>query len=205
MFARFFKRSSSLLSSSSLSSSVKRSSKSQVERAVQPVVEGLEGRQMMSVTVATTFGVTVNGDDGGVVRDDQIVVRRQASNPFNVQILMNGQVQLTKSLSELGTLDINGRGGNDTLTLDDTSGTIALRFGGSVHFDGGDGSNTVVVTGGTSGSSSYETGAFSNTGTLRRSIGTDAQQIAFSNVDEVKDTGAASQFTFTGSPDALET
>jgi hypothetical protein len=193
MFARFFKR-----------SPVTSTSKSQ-ERAVRPVVEDLEGRQMMSVTLNGTFGVTVNGDDGGVVRDDQIVVRRQASNPFNVQVLMNGQVQLTRSMSQLGTLDINGLGGDDTLTFDDSSGAIGLRFGGFVHYDGGDGTNTLVGTGGTSGSSSYETGAFSNTGTLRRSIGTDAQQIAFSNVDHVRETSVASGFTFIGSPDSIET
>ena len=192
MFARLFKR------------SFTRTPKPQVERAVQPVVEDLEGRQLMSVSLNGTFGVTVNGDDGGVVRDDAIVVRRQASNPFNVQVLVNGQLQLTRSMSELGTLDINGRGGNDTLTFDDTSGTIALRFGGSIHYDGGDGTNTVVVTGGTSGSSSYSNGSFANTGSLRRAIGTDVQLIDFSNVDKVKDTGTATQFTFTGSADATE-
>ncbi len=43
--------------------SVERTSKHKVERAMQPVIENLEGRQLMSVTLNGSFGVTVNGDE----------------------------------------------------------------------------------------------------------------------------------------------
>jgi acrosin len=181
------------------------SSPSHFNSAARPVIEGLEGRRMMSVTLDGTFGVTVNGDDGGVVRDDAIVVRRQASNPFNVQILVNGAVQHTRSMSQLGTLNINGRGGNDTVTFDDASGAIALRFGGSIQVDGGTGVNSVVVQGGTAGSASYAAGAFSNTGSLRKSIGNDVQLVNFTNTQKVRELSSAAQFTFTGVSDELET
>ncbi len=157
--------------------------------------ESLEDRRLMSVTV-NNFAVTVNGDDGNVVRDDAIVLRRSSANNFNVEVLMNGQLQLTRAMADIGTLQVNGREGADTLTIDNSNGAIAMRFGAAMNFNGGNGDNSVIIQGGNAGTVTYSAGASDFSGRLTKGQNGQTQMLDFSGVFTVKELSTATQFRF---------
>lgn len=189
MFARLFKR------------SIVSKSQKVTAQAIAPLIEGLEGRTMMSASVLGSV-VTVNGDDRGLVRNDSIVLRRSASNNNNLEIVVNNSVQLTKSLFEINTLNINGLGGNDTLTIDDSRGAIALASNNAIKFDGGVGSNTLIVTGGTATTVSYGVGTTAGSGATSFALAYPLSQgVSFSNVAKFKEQTQAANFSYVGSSD----
>src|SRR5262245_31018106 len=87
--------------------------------------ESLEQRKLMSVSVINN-AVTVSGDDFGIIRNDAIVLRRAVLNQANLEVLVNGQVQLSRPIGAITSLRVSGRGGNDTLTIANTANTITL-------------------------------------------------------------------------------
>lgn len=192
MFARLFKRSAAS------------NSRTATRRALTPVVEGLEGRTMMSAS-ASGFVVTVNGDDNGVVRDDAIVLRRSSANLGNLEIVVNNQIQLTRSLSDISTLNVNGRAGDDTLTLDDSRGAFSLSVTNTLNFDGGTGTNTLVIKGGSADTVYYGVGTTAGSGAISIPLSyPSVQSISFANVAKVKEQTSAANFVYVGSSDANE-
>ena len=95
--------------------------------------EELEQRNLMSVSLINN-AVTVSGDDGNVVRNDAIVLRRSPINPALLQVLVNGQIQLSRLVSAVSSVQVNGRGGNDTLTISNGNDTITLPTGQPLRF-----------------------------------------------------------------------
>lgn len=72
----------------------------------------------------------VDGDDGGVVTNDNIVVQQMAGNPDFIEVLVNGQRQYAGLQSALsGGIIIDGKGGNDVLTLNlDADNPAAITY-----------------------------------------------------------------------------
>jgi Ca2+-binding RTX toxin-like protein len=68
-----------------------------------------------------------------------------AANPDFVEVLVNGQRQYVAVDGSLTSITINGLAGNDTLTVDMTSGVVA--GAGGLTFNGGIGANTFQITG----------------------------------------------------------
>lgn len=170
----------------------------------QIAFEPLEQRALMSVTVIEG-SVTVNGDDGSVVRDDAITLRRSAGNPANLEILVNGQLQHTRAISATGNLRAFGLGGNDKLTIDNRMGAISLPTALPLQFDGGGGTNSVTIAGGTATSSGlFDTGTASG-GDVSRTINGQFQRLTFTNVGLVRELGASARFGFVGVASGTET
>jgi hypothetical protein len=114
------------------------------------LLAGTQGRGVwtlqggLTATAATGSTLTVNGTSGV----DAFTVRLSNANPDLLEILVNSATPtFTVALSSLERVDINGLGGNDTLTIDTTNGAIGLSDG--LHFDGGNDSDTLTLTGGT--------------------------------------------------------
>lgn len=92
-------------------------------------LEPLEPRCLLS---GTPESVVVDGDP---VAGDAFLLRRKAADPATLELLVNGAVQDTWEYAGLGSLTINGLGGDDSLTVD-RSGGSPVPSGGLV-FNGG--------------------------------------------------------------------
>lgn len=102
-------------------------------------------QQVLFDSFAIPGALTVTGDDGGIATDDTIIVRRMVANPDYVEVLVNGQRQYAGLASSVTSLTINGLAGNDSLTVDMTSGAIA--GSGGLTFNGGKGANAFSIIG----------------------------------------------------------
>src|SRR2546430_13899005 len=85
-----------------------------------PVLEMLEGRRMLSVSVLRGI-LTINGTAG----DDTITLSRDPVTKGLLRISING---LTNGVDEVGLKQINisGLEGNDLILIDQSQGAIAL-------------------------------------------------------------------------------
>ena len=88
--------------------------------------------------------LTINGTGS----DDQIRIHRNTGNASLLDIFVSSAVNpaFTLPIASVERIDINGLGGNDTLTIDIDNGLINLPD--AVVFNGGDGNDTLVVQGG---------------------------------------------------------
>ncbi|HEX6657481.1 MAG TPA: hypothetical protein VF065_05330, partial [Ilumatobacter sp.] len=83
---------------------------------------------------------------GGTSGDDEVQIRRNPDNASLLDIFINSLTPIfTVPLASVGEIVFNGSGGNDTLTVDSTHGAIDVP--GGIHFDGGDGTDELVLNG----------------------------------------------------------
>ncbi len=110
--------------------------KSNPSRA-RPRLEGLEARRLLSITV--------NGDAGGIARDDIFLLRRSGSTG---QIFVNGNSVASASwdVNVSQSVTINGLLGNDRLTIDHVNGDPLNPTG--LTFNGGAGDDELILSGG---------------------------------------------------------
>lgn len=125
----------------------------------RPALECLEDRMLMAASLGGDGLLRITGDDGGVVRADDVRVGRSGQN---VEVRVNGQVQLSlpaaglvqggqQVLPPILGISIDGRGGDDTVTVDTNAlrplagagGTPALLQG--VIVNGGTGTSDTLV------------------------------------------------------------
>ena len=112
-----------------------RKNEAKINAAATVVVEQLETRRLLSVTLAGRQ-LQITGDDN----PDEIIIRRRASNPSGqYEVSLNGEI----SHWGTGLIDsfrIRSNAGNDHITVDSTNGAIRVtRF-----IDGGDGNDTIL-------------------------------------------------------------
>jgi hypothetical protein len=88
--------------------------------------------------------------------------------------------------ADTSSLLVQGRSGNDVLTVDSTAGPVAI----PITYDGGTGTNSLTLTGGTATSDTYNPGPASGAGTSQITIGGVAQTVSFLNLAPVLDTVA---------------
>src|SRR5439155_11475776 len=84
------------------------------------------------VTVATTAG------------NDVWTIRINSTGDA-YEFVVNNSIAFTRPLDTVGTIDMSGGGGDDTLTIDLTNGDPLPFYG--LSFDGGDGNDTLQVLG----------------------------------------------------------
>jgi len=136
----------------------------QVSQADDLVVAGTAGRgawkaSVLSSVIRTASVLQINGDDGGV-RDDNIRLVRNAANPLLLDVFVNSvNPVLTIPFAVPQSININGLGGNDTVTLDFSNGSFIPA--GGIHYDGGPNTglpgDSLVVVGNPTRSGTYRT------------------------------------------------
>lgn len=106
-------------------------------RARPRLIEELETRRLLSITL--------NGDAGGIARDDIFLLRRVGNTG---QIFVNGNsvASATWDVSVSQSVTINGLLGNDRLTIDHVNGDPLNPAG--LTFNGGAGDDELILTGG---------------------------------------------------------
>ena len=87
---------------------------------------------------AGPYAVTFEGTSGS----DIMLVRRDASGS-KLEFLLGGVVQLAIPANQVASIAVNGRGGNDALTLDHNNGAIDR----AVAYDGGTGTDSLLILG----------------------------------------------------------
>ncbi|MDB5308180.1 MAG: hypothetical protein JWO38_2382 [Gemmataceae bacterium] len=88
--------------------------------------------------VGGTYAVTFTGTVG----DDAMLIRRDTSGT-HIQFLLGGVLQFELPVPQVTSITVLGLGGNDTLTVDNSNGVIGVPIG----YDGGGGTNALVVAG----------------------------------------------------------
>jgi uncharacterized repeat protein (TIGR01451 family) len=142
-----------------------------------------------ATTVVSPF-VVVNGNS----LDNQFLIQVDPTNSAYIDFTTDGSVY--KQLqSTIKTISVYGLEGNDTLTVDNTSGAIAF----PINFDGGPGANKLVIKGGTATSDTYAPGAAVGAGTSTMVIGGTTERIQFQNLSPVLDT-VPGPLTVVGTP-----
>ena len=110
-----------------------------LRRAIGPMqlFERLEQRMLLSAAGATAW--EINGDQGGVVTDDEIYVQTSDTDPSMLEAEVNGQVIAKRSADSVSGILINGGGGDDWLEID-----LGDEFGNlPVTINGGAGNDTI--------------------------------------------------------------
>src|SRR6185312_13281229 len=111
------------------------------------LIAGTQGRGVW--TIRANGGLTqqpvleVTGSDSVA---DQFVISRSSANASLLEIRLNGSLIYTTPMASIQSIDLVGLGGNDTLTVDSTNGSVAIP--GKINFTGGNGLDRVVLTGG---------------------------------------------------------
>ncbi|MCH8045236.1 MAG: hypothetical protein IID44_16110 [Planctomycetes bacterium] len=142
---------------------------------------GQGGTDLEALTASVSFNsatnanaLIVNGDDGDVSTDDTIIVRLSSVNSAFLEVLVNSVVQFTGLFATIDKITINGKDGNDTITVNSNLGSFDVTINGGAGNDiitGGNGNDTIeggsgndTLAGG-SGSDTYVFAGGSNLGT----------------------------------------
>jgi hypothetical protein len=136
-------------------------------------------------SVIVSGDVVINGTAG-----DDTLVLTQGSAVGSVTYVLNNGTPVT--LSDIHSFTFNGQGGNDTMTVRLSAGSPLVP--GSVHFDGGPGSNSLVIAGTTA------------QGVLRTQPGmidADGQAVSYDSVASVNLNGAQAVNAIAG-PDTAD-
>ncbi|MHB1241813.1 MAG: choice-of-anchor D domain-containing protein, partial [Gaiellaceae bacterium] len=112
------------------------------------LVVGTQGRGAWTIgvaagTIQTQPTLTINGTDLG---NDTVLLLRNVDDPALLDVTINGQKVYSTPLRSIQRILFDGKGGNDTLTVDSTNGGIVLN--GGISFTGGAGTDTLLFTGG---------------------------------------------------------
>jgi GH43 family beta-xylosidase len=82
---------------------------------------------------------------GDATLADAYTIRRSSADSSNLEIVLNGAVIDSRRFAEVQSITLDGRGGNDTLTIDHSLGDAIP--GGGVTFHGSGGTNTITIIG----------------------------------------------------------
>ncbi len=158
------------------------------------------GQQVLFNAFAINGSLTVNGDDGGGPVNDNFVLRQVSGNPGFIEILDNGTRVYAGLESALTGIQINGLGGNNTLTVDSSNGLITV----PISFNGGSGGlNSLALTqtgGATQTSDVYSPGPNPGDGTDVITGPGGTQTVDFTNLAPVQDNVPATTATVNGTP-----
>ena len=144
--------------------------------------------------------LTVNGDDV-VGTNDNIIIRRDPFNPNYLDAIVNGQIQFAGLFSTVNQINVDGKAGDNTISVDFSNGNPVP--GGLISLVGGSSStmNTLKVIGAAGGNT------FSTSGT--HSLIVNGASISYAKFkalivsggagnDTLNDAGVPSDVTFAG-------
>jgi hypothetical protein len=147
-------------------------------------------------TGLTGFGTSLTVNGGPTGRD---VLELQGTAVADAVTVTATTATLNGVVVTFGTglaaLSVSALGGDDSLTVDSASGGVAI----AVRYDGGDGTDSLALTGGTATSDTYRPGPAPGTGTSTIVIGGVTQAVSFANLEPVTD-DVAGPPTVTGTP-----
>jgi hypothetical protein len=150
----------------------------------------------VSATAFSTAVLQITGDTDFSGEDDTIKLIVDDNNPLMLDVFLNGALSQFQ-LSTIQQINIDGLGGNDTLTVDDSNGLINVANG--IRYDGGTGTNDqlqLLQTGGPTRSSDiYDIGSTNGSGTSTISDATGTQVVSFENLAPVLDLVPAGSLT----------
>ncbi|MCY2929009.1 MAG: FG-GAP-like repeat-containing protein [Planctomycetota bacterium] len=159
------------------------------------LVAGTHGRGAWTIGSAglTLSGdpvLTVSGDDG----PNAIRIVLNAGNPAFVDVFVDNDTGTPDGSFELSTLTniiLDGLGGNDTFTVDSSNGLIPV----PVAVRGGEGRDSLTLTGGTAVSTVYNAGPTADAGEIVTADAGTTQTVSFTGLEPVVDTVAAVTLT----------
>ncbi|MGZ4363246.1 MAG: hypothetical protein ACXVFF_13510, partial [Gaiellaceae bacterium] len=144
---------------------------------------GTQGRGVWTITANNSVltqqpVLQITGRDGDA---DTFVVSRDADNASLLVVTLNGVRIFATSVLSVREIDINGLGGNDTLTVDSTNGSLALP--GGINFTGGDNADELILAGGNvHGVKSVATGTGGRKLTIDDVLGGGTEVVVFTDV-----------------------
>src|SRR5229473_5802960 len=111
------------------------------------LLERLEDRTLPSISFSgpgNTGAVTITGTPG----KDQFLIRLKPADKTTIEFSDHGGASFTDaSLAAITSVTVNGLGGHDTLTIDESNGLVATAAGLPISFNGGPGLDTLHVLG----------------------------------------------------------
>ena len=149
------------------------------------LLAGTQGRGAWTVNGADAFlgdapVIIINGTAG----DDQFSIRRTPTNPSLIDIFVGAARIYSVPITAVERIEINGLGGNDTLTLESAAGPLNLPRG--IVFDGGDGtSDQLILEGSKVWDTSSDTTAGATTLTIEDTREGATQVVVYSNTETV--------------------
>jgi hypothetical protein len=108
-------------------------------RAAGPVVEQLEARRLLSVTLLEGGIVRVMGTEG----NDHVVISREPGNPANYAVVVNGELTPVP-VNLVNQFQVNVLGGDDLVEITQAFGPVLV----GRLINAGDGNDTVIGTDG---------------------------------------------------------
>ena len=162
--------------------------------AVQPtmntgpmLVVGTQGRgawtlSNANVVLAQQPVLTITGTAAA----ENVTIVRNAANASLLDVSVNGTKILETSVMSVSSIVFNGGGGDDTLTVDSTNGSIPLP--GGIHFTGGAGADTLTLTGEAVQSVDTATAGSQNTYTVTDAQGGATEHVVFEDFTSGTDT-----------------
>jgi hypothetical protein len=161
-----------------------------VERRLAQYSPGIETLEPRIAPAASLLGGTlfVTGDDSGIPTDDLITITLKPGDATMIQVAQNGTLTFFSAAS-VSKYYIDGRAGNDTLTLDFVQGNIlgTTSTGREITYDGGTGLNTLTLVNGTALSETISIGADAGQGLISLKVGIPTSQIGYEHVTSVND------------------
>ncbi|HUG70264.1 MAG TPA: CHRD domain-containing protein, partial [Pirellulaceae bacterium] len=100
----------------------------------------------------------------GSIGADNIVVTNQGGGVTRAILDLGGPNWVPVDFSNIEGLEVQGRAGDDTLTVNEATGLVVLANG--IVFHGGDGNDTLVTTGGVAQNAFYSVGPTNDAGIL---------------------------------------
>jgi Ca2+-binding RTX toxin-like protein len=126
--------------------------------------------------------------------DPNVTIRVDPADPTNAQVLAGSQVLENFPNGSAVPINIIGDANANRLTIDTSNGLITE----PIYFDGGDGTNTVAVTGAAETSDSFTAGPNVGQGTSVIVGASGTQTVTFANVSSVYDSVPAAADTVNG-------
>ncbi len=141
---------------------------------------------VVNISGAAASGLTVNLTGGGSILSVDGATTGQTFTATNTSVTATGDLPLDYTASQLAALDINGTGGGNTLIVNSAAGAVTT----PIVYDGGTGSNSLVLSGGTATSDTYTPGSLPGSGTDTLVIGGNTENVQFVNLTPVFDSVA---------------
>jgi hypothetical protein len=164
-------------------------------RSARPAVEALEDRTLPTISIDAAGLVSVIGTP----HDDKFLIRVDPTLATQLQFSDDGGTTFTSfAATKVTAVDVQGLGGHDVLTIDNSAGLVGETSNLPISFLGGKGFDELVLSGNPKGAAVTETYTIGKTfgaGTLAVGDGTTSATITITDVESVVDTLTANQLT----------
>jgi hypothetical protein len=170
--------------------------KSRVRRRASLQLEALEQRTVPTIQVpapGTVGPAIITGTSG----NDSLAIRMASGDPTTLQLSDNGGATWTSTaIANLTSVTANGLAGSDTFTIGNANGLVGTSLSLPIIFNGGPGSDMLVLQGNPGGAAiteTYSTATSTGAGTIINNNSVIQQNLSFTGVEQIVDTVPANQ------------